>query len=553
MKKNITINLFGSLYAIDEDAYQLLSQYQEDMKRYFSRQEGGEEIADDIEHRVAELMAELKEKGTEAITVEHVKDIIKRIGSPEDMGDEEQDSAQPSENQENGKGHKGLDWFRQNINVGNKKWFRSPDDNLIGGVLGGLGCYLGIDSLWLRLITALLTWWTFGTMTVIYLILWALVPLARTNEDKLRMQGRPVNPDTLGEEILKGGQTQETTAAQDKNRSRIYGILQVLVQIAAAILRVIGMLFPILLAAFFGFMLIGIIVVAGIALFCEFTGTDAGNLTDITQCIATSKASMFSALTATASLIVCVALCLYFSIHFITRLAGKSGPMKSTFRTTCIWAWFVSLTLFLITAFYSGVKMDHNRKLQHHEWLKTALQDETGWMVKTDQNCTYYKSTGEHYSGDPQKWYLDAYAHTGLRYEVEYSETVEPGIYRLTAIARTNGNGCEIYAYSDDKRYAAEVPAHNNQGGDVWRTAYEAVHAADSIAASGKQKHVPEVSQELRDRSEVNEGRGYGWSTVTIQKIKVKGRSVRYGVTNCHRPWNGTWFSATDFKLERIK
>ena len=27
MKRNITINMFGSLYAIDEDAYELLNQY----------------------------------------------------------------------------------------------------------------------------------------------------------------------------------------------------------------------------------------------------------------------------------------------------------------------------------------------------------------------------------------------------------------------------------------------------------------------------------------------------------------------------------------------
>ena len=53
MKKNITINMFGQLYAIDEDAYELLERYLSSMKRYFSDKEGGEEIADDIEHRVA--------------------------------------------------------------------------------------------------------------------------------------------------------------------------------------------------------------------------------------------------------------------------------------------------------------------------------------------------------------------------------------------------------------------------------------------------------------------------------------------------------------------
>ena len=40
MKKNISINLFGTLYNIDEDAYNLLENYLDSMKRYFSRQEG---------------------------------------------------------------------------------------------------------------------------------------------------------------------------------------------------------------------------------------------------------------------------------------------------------------------------------------------------------------------------------------------------------------------------------------------------------------------------------------------------------------------------------
>ena len=79
MKNNICINLFGTLYAIDEDAYQLMERYIENMKLFFSNREGGEEIADDIEHRVAEHLWDLKESGVEAISIEMVKDIINQI------------------------------------------------------------------------------------------------------------------------------------------------------------------------------------------------------------------------------------------------------------------------------------------------------------------------------------------------------------------------------------------------------------------------------------------------------------------------------------------
>ena len=85
MKKNITINIFGQLYAFDEDAYELLKNYEDSLRSAFSSQPGGHEIADDIEARIAELLNELKSSGVEAITIEHVQDIIKRIGTPEDI------------------------------------------------------------------------------------------------------------------------------------------------------------------------------------------------------------------------------------------------------------------------------------------------------------------------------------------------------------------------------------------------------------------------------------------------------------------------------------
>ena len=85
MKKNISINLFGTLYAIDEDAYTLLERYLSSMKSYFARQQGGEEIADDIEHRVAELLWQRKQEGMEAVNIETIKDIIAKIGNPDEI------------------------------------------------------------------------------------------------------------------------------------------------------------------------------------------------------------------------------------------------------------------------------------------------------------------------------------------------------------------------------------------------------------------------------------------------------------------------------------
>ena len=82
MKKNITINLSGRLFQIDEDACNMLQHYVDSLRSAFGKEEGGDEIVDDIETRIAELFDELKTQGNEAINISHVKDIISRIGRP---------------------------------------------------------------------------------------------------------------------------------------------------------------------------------------------------------------------------------------------------------------------------------------------------------------------------------------------------------------------------------------------------------------------------------------------------------------------------------------
>ena len=149
MKKNITINLFGTLYAIDEDACQLLEQYLDNMKSYFSRREGGDEIADDIEHRVAEIFSDLKAQGTEAISMENVQDIIRRIGNPEQM-DSDADMNSHDDNADAGcSGAAGAQQPPEPPRSPNggqtngrekkyRKLFRDPDDVMLGGVMSGL-------------------------------------------------------------------------------------------------------------------------------------------------------------------------------------------------------------------------------------------------------------------------------------------------------------------------------------------------------------------------------------------------------------------------------
>ena len=236
MKKNININLCGIIYAIDEDAYQLLEQYLDNIKAYFSRQEGGEEIADDIEHRVAELLWEKKQQGVEAIDVMTIKTILKQIGNPEQMTDNESASARPSDEpkqetaQEDPKPHSGIYGKQEAQQTVKKRLFRDPRDKKLGGVLSGLAHYLGMnDPLALRVGFVLLMLLVgpamrnflfflpgivvrhilfsnslFWVCLFLYALGWILIPEAKTAEDRLMMKGKPVTPETIKEEVLDG-------------------------------------------------------------------------------------------------------------------------------------------------------------------------------------------------------------------------------------------------------------------------------------------------------------------------------------------------------------
>lgn len=243
MKKNISINLFGTLYNIDEDAYELLDRYMESVKRYFNR-EGGEDITDDIEHRIAELLWERREQGQQAIDVQTVRDIISKIGSPSDIDDgtaahdshahtaeeplggsafagSRQQSAQGRESSAHQGEQKFSAWMdeqgaRLRGHFRGRRLYRDPDDKVLGGICSGFAQYIGgSDPLPWRLLMVFLFFCTRLSVGIIYLILWLLVPEARTPEERLRMRGCPVTPENLNQEILR-----QSEPDQDSDNSR---------------------------------------------------------------------------------------------------------------------------------------------------------------------------------------------------------------------------------------------------------------------------------------------------------------------------------------------
>lgn len=185
MNKTVSISLSSQVFQIDELAYDRLKLYLENIRARFSSAEGGTEIIADIEARIAEVFNEKLNDRKQVITVTDVDDMIAHMGKPEDfdaMGEQEEQSAGE----------------RRAM----RRLFRNPDDKVVAGICSGTSAYLGIeDPLWLRLAFVLAVIFSFGSPILIYIILWLIVPEAKTASEKLQMRGERINISNIEKTI----------------------------------------------------------------------------------------------------------------------------------------------------------------------------------------------------------------------------------------------------------------------------------------------------------------------------------------------------------------
>jgi phage shock protein C len=78
--------------------------------------------------------------------------------------------------------------------------YRDPDHRIIGGVCSGMGAYWDIDPLVIRIIFAALIF-AGGLGALTYVILWVVLPEARTTSEKIEMKGEPVNIHNIKESV----------------------------------------------------------------------------------------------------------------------------------------------------------------------------------------------------------------------------------------------------------------------------------------------------------------------------------------------------------------
>ncbi len=334
MKKTLTVNLGGTVFHIDEDAYRLLDNYLSNLKIHFRKEAGADEIIDDIERRISELFAEKLTAGSQVITITDVEEVIARMGKPEDM--EAENDSEPS--------------------IGNatrttihRRLYRNPDDKLLGGVISGMAAYLGWDVTLLRLLLLVVLICGVGTLIPVYIVCWLVIPEARTAAEKLSMRGEAVTVENIGKTVTDGFEKVANGVndymKSDKPRTFLQKLGDALVMVAGWFFKICLVIFAIIcspLLFVFGVVFVALLFAAvmvaiggGAALISMFPTFDV-----------ILPTSPLSAIVMYIAGILLVGIPLVSLVWAIFSLIFKWQPMASGLKWTLVILWIVSAAVF---------------------------------------------------------------------------------------------------------------------------------------------------------------------------------------------------------------
>ena len=359
MNKTVNINLASTFFHIDENAYQILERYLRKLKEGFKDTAGGEEILQDIEARIAELFQDLKTNPDYVINTADVEKVIGIMGEPETVLSEED-----------------INTSQEKIH---RKLYRDPEDKYIGGIAAGLGHYFKIDATWIRLIWLFLALFSGGVFTLIYILFWILVPLAKTTGDLLRMKGEPVNIATIKKKIkeefddvttkIKDLDYEKAGSTLKKKSKNFFQFLENLIRkIPSIILKLIGLLFLLISISSIFALFIGSFVLLGLGnLLLPFKFVDLGVFPDSFWRIA-------------LILVVLIPFIFLFSLG-IRLLRGVSSRIGSVSRLVLFSLWIIAIGALVFTGTNQIRKNSitatqttiHELAIEHEDTLRVSL------------------------------------------------------------------------------------------------------------------------------------------------------------------------------------
>ena len=355
MKKTLNVNLNGRVFTIDEDAYNLLDNYLNSLRHCFRKEEGAAEIIADFEARIEELFGEKTRLGYQVITLEHVEEVIARVGKPGDFeGDEEK---QPEVS---------------NADPGKKRFYRNTDDKLLGGVCSGIAAYFGWSVIAVRIVAILAPFviWSIPLIPILfkippmwilyYLILWMVVPAAQTVEQKLQMHGKPVTVENIGKTVA----AESAPVAAKEQKGCLAGLVDLFVSFLKVGLAGLGCLvgLPVLFA-----LLIVVIVLIAVTF-----GVGGGVIGALPLFVAVNHPAL-----ATITLALVIGIPVFAIIYSIVANFAKLKPVNQSIKWGFLLLWIVAFVLFFFSGFRSGFRPDGLRWFPHNRWWGNATSENT--------------------------------------------------------------------------------------------------------------------------------------------------------------------------------
>ena len=324
MKKTLTINLNNTVYHIDNDAYELLQQYLNEVEERLSPDEKREVMAD-IEGRISELFSEKLQKGKNVINIQDVEEVINILGKPNQFSEEEAEEKTRTNDKSSGRNEGAR--FR-------KKFYRDPDSAVLGGVAAGLAAFIGWDVVLVRVLLVLILLLGWGTIIPIYLVVWLIVPPARSVSQKLEMQGEDVTAERIKSEI----NNLKNYVESDKFKDSATGIGNKLGEVVRVFFKVLlGFIGAIM--GFVGFILLGVLLLLLSFLIFE-PSVFAGFIPDISVFSADRAVLMVVALLIIVG--IPIFMLIYWAIKIITGKRNRSGA----FSWVMVVLWFIGIFMF---------------------------------------------------------------------------------------------------------------------------------------------------------------------------------------------------------------
>lgn len=176
MNEITRIHIAKTAYDIELAAKKQLEKYLKSLEAYAQ----DADVLADIEIRITEL---LRERGVQAGGVVGSDDIAAirgQLGEPHEFAGDDEAIAAVRE-----------------LETTDRRLYRSTDDAVLGGVLSGISAYFKMNPLWARLVFVVLLLVSFGSALFVYLLLWVIVPPARTATEKLQLTGKSVTLESI--------------------------------------------------------------------------------------------------------------------------------------------------------------------------------------------------------------------------------------------------------------------------------------------------------------------------------------------------------------------